>query len=447
MSEFFPESSDYAERLQDILMKTWRDPTKDNIVEVVASVILQMDDLDKREKDASRALLGYVAMIAAQHTRANSQQVEDGRWDPDEPLAANMVLEHRPATYLTWLFSETDSAELFTIRDATRWLSFSDNMDVNVYQEDCLLGSISAGGDVTYPEENIDAKVGQPLPQPYMADVGTELVMNLPEDQPYRIVLNVPEGKQKETGIAITCFDMHFSTEQLTGSQLYTHLAYVTPGTYEMQVVPGKPLSKLQVITGTEVEEFPELPVEYTPVQQMINESNSVDKTYLSLDTVSRLLLGILIALGVIGFIHLILLIIYIWRRCHGYPPHPVWMGIVPYLFYTVVFIGMTLMMTYELFTMDMPRAICAAGAVFLVALLALRGSFHCRQRRNYLVTAALFVLSFLTLLYYGHVPQGAGFGAANVVLYSLTMAVLCAIAIGTFYGFRFPGKDHEAEA
>ena len=434
MGDFFPETSDYVERLQDILMKTWKDPTQDNIVEVVASVILQMDDLNKREKDASRALLGYVAMIAAQHTRANSRQVEDGSWDPDEPLAANMVLEHRPATYLVWLFSETDSKDLFTFRDATRWLSFSDNMDVDVYQGKNLLGSISSRGKVTYPEDGTDPKTGLPLPEPYMVDVGTELVMNLPEDKPYRLVLTVPERMKKKDGVAITCFDMHFSTEQLTGSQYYTHLSYVTPGTFRTRVAPGKPLGEIEAITGSVVEKFTALPIEYSPVQQMINESNSVDRTYLSIDTIMRLLFVIMITLGAIGSIHLILLVIYTWRRCHGSPPHPVWMGIVPYLFYIVVFMGLTLLMTYELFIMDKPRAICAAGAVFFVAILALRGSLHCRRPRNYLVTAALFVLSFLTFRYYGHVPQGAGFGIANVALYSLTMAVLCAIAIGTFY-------------
>ena len=438
MGEFFPESGDYADRLQDILMKTWKDPTQDNIAEVAVSAVGQMKDLNHREEHATDALLNYVSMVAAQHTRANQPQVLDGSWDPNAPLAANMVLEHRPSTYVKWLFSETSNEELFTFADATRRISISDTVDVDVYQGGELLGSIASNGTVTYPdtEDTENAKSGQARSEPFLMNNGSESVINLPEDAPCRIVLT---ARGSDT-VPVSYHDITFSTEQMEGRGGYLSLVRLDPGTYEIRSNPGEELAPLRTITG-DADIVPALPYEYTAVQQMTREARAGNGTYLSMEMAVLILLGTFAILSLLFLIHLILFAVYLRRRRHGRREHSPWVSIVPHLFYVLVFMALTLLMTYYMFTIGQTRAVCAALAVGFTAVLALRGSLYRRELRNVLVTAALFALSFFTWLFYANIPQGAIFGPENVVLYCAAMAILCLAAIGTFYGFRRPGS------
>ena len=47
-----------------------------------------------------RVFLEYLSYMVAEHMRAEQNQVAAGSWAPDESLAANLVLEHRPSTYV-----------------------------------------------------------------------------------------------------------------------------------------------------------------------------------------------------------------------------------------------------------------------------------------------------------------------------------------------------------
>ncbi|MBQ3470827.1 MAG: hypothetical protein IJH17_00405, partial [Clostridia bacterium] len=80
----------------------------------------------------------------------------------------------------------------------------------------------------------------------------------------------------------------------------------------------------------------------------------------------------------------------------------------------------------------------CAAVTVFLIFLLALRGTLRNRSLKNVIVSVMLLILVCLTGLYYNKLPIDV-FSRTNMLLFFAAIVLLTMVAINTF---KKPSED-----
>ena len=105
LGEFFPDSGTYSEKLQPLLSDAVTNHSEAHIIELLTAAFKKYKPENSQERAKIDIFVDYLGYIAGQHLRADQRQVEDGSWDPDETLAANLALEHCTTTYIRWLFS------------------------------------------------------------------------------------------------------------------------------------------------------------------------------------------------------------------------------------------------------------------------------------------------------------------------------------------------------
>ena len=132
-----------------------------------------------------RVFLEYLSYMVTEHMRAEQNQVAAGSWAPDESLAANLVLEHRPSTYVNWIFSDITPEDLFLGSDESRRLTFIGNVSVEVYEGNQFIGSVDRRGVHVLPG---DASVNVSVtPGPFMERKGSQTIISLPAQTEYRL--------------------------------------------------------------------------------------------------------------------------------------------------------------------------------------------------------------------------------------------------------------------
>ena len=425
LGEFFPTSEDYAERFQDELINAWNHHDHEHLATMIKSAMSDVDTSDPRERYSRRVFIDYISYIAAQHMRYEQRQVKVGSWDPDESLAANVALEHRPSTYVKWLFAHIDDQDMLLGSVTSRRIAFDGNVSVTVCQDGVPLTWIDDKGNVYIPEPASDYK-GEALPELFMMKNGRETVVSLPSDEEYYIEIGSAKGGH------LTYFDVNVSPKSLMGSSGQMWLCMLQPGRYGFTVTPGQELADPETIDGG-LTTSGSIDFKYSPAIVMSNELDSTRMSYLSLSN------ALVFTTCVIGFLLLLGMICLVTSLIHwykikrlGHKPYSNWYVIVPHIIVIAVFAAMTQFFTFFLFSIGRARAECAAICVLFIFLLALRGSLRSRRRSTTVYTLAMFALVPLTQLYYHNGPLDT-YSTVHMILYFLIVALLTYGAVRTF--------------
>ena len=94
------------------------------------------------------------------------------------------------------------------------------------------------------------------------------------------------------------------------------------------------------------------------------------------------------------------------------------------------------------MFAIGRARAMFAAATMFFIFLLALRGAIRSRVPMHILITGFILISVHLTGIYYNNLPINS-FSVFNMVMFFVTVALLCALAIRMF---RRPEKQETEE-
>ena len=431
LGEFFPTSEDYAERFQDELINAWNHHDHEHLATMIKSAMSDVDTSDPRERYSRRVFIDYISYIAAQHMRYEQRQVKVGSWDPDESLAANVALEHRPSTYVKWLFAHIDVRDMLMGSITSRRIAFEGDVSVTVSQDGVPLTWIDDKGNVSIPEPAADYK-GEALPELFMMKNGRETVVSLPADEEYYVEIGSVKGGH------LTYFDVGVSPESLMGSSGTMWLCMLKPGRYCFTVTPGQEIIDLETIDGG-ISASGNVDFSYSPAVIMSNELESTRMSYLSLSNTLVFITCVVGFLLLIGMICLVIALIHRFKiKRLGHKPYSDWYVIIPHIIVIAVFAAMTQFFTFFLFSIGRARAECAVICVLFIFLLALRGSWRSRSRSAIIYTLAMLALAPLTQLYYHYVPLDT-YSSAHMVLYFLYVALLTYGAVRTF-----PSKAQE---
>lgn len=437
MGEFFPTSEDYAERLQDIIMELWSTEGFENAGSILQEALLQLDPEGKDEKSSIHILVEYISYIAGQHTRLDQQQIYDGSWDPEEPLEANLILEHRPATYVSWLFADKTPQELLADTVEGRRICLQGDIDVEVSKDGIVLAAMDRKGNVSYPDppEGSEGSDGKGLTEPFMMRSGKESEMSLPAGDDYQITIH-----NHHSGL-LTYYDFTMTAQHLMGQPGSMNAVRLSKGDYLLDITGGEKLSSLTDLNGRSLRLISQ-EYDYSPVMLMSGELQVTGSEYLTLGSAIRV---VLITAGAILLLLIICLVIFLvhWRRRRkGHPPYSNLYVIVPHFALIVIFAALTSFSTKYLYAMEDIRAICAAATIGVVFLLAFRAFSRNRRKLNALFALIILLLIPVAYLYYGSdLIRGH-----SLISFIISVVSLIVVSVIVSCGFRTCGFKRSGE-
>ena len=426
MGELFEDNKEYSEEFQDILMETWKTPSFENFESVLTTAVGKLKDLSLREKNSTQIFIDYMTMIAGEHTRANQRQIKDGSWNPDEPIAANMVLEHRPATYVIWMFADNETDEVLRTEASTRRIAFEGNFAMKVYQDDMLIQSIDRSGNLIYTNDLQPSGADNILPEYYMIKDGKNSVINVPADSSCRIELFSASNNP------LVYYDTYFGTRNLKGSAGNVNISLPTKGTFALDLKAGQTLPGLEAIDG-KVGNYNSEKYAFSSANLMEDEVKAKASYYMSKDKIIAVVLVVVNCMNLLLLICLILFIVHFKKRKSGYPTYSDWYVIVPHLIVIAVFTWLTMFVRYYLITISQAWCECAAVTVFVIFLLALRGHIRYRNLQNAATAAVLFVLTIMLQLFGDKLAQYS-FTIVTVIVFCGVITGLTLLAVLTFF-------------
>ncbi len=425
LGEFFPTGGEYAERFQDILVSTWKDPDSDKVMDILTEAVARLNAVSSKEETGKTVFIDYLSFMAGEHLSASQGQVNTGGWAPDEPLAANLALEHRPSTYLKWIFSDIPTEQLFPVSTETRKLVFIGNIGVKVYSKDGeMLGGITPKGRLLNRSERevADEDTDTSL---FMMRNGSQTVFNLPEDEEYRVEISA----KKFTNL--TYYDQHFNAAALMERPGIIHIGTIGSGACSLTVSPGEPLGSPEKGTA-DFTDVVSADFKCMPSVIMANELDATKHSHLSISTMIEIVSRILQLAFVTAIVCIIISVVHRRKIKEGHPVYSDWYTIIPHLLFIIIFMGLTQYITFFLFTIGRARSVCATITMLLIFLLALHGLYRYRNRRNAVVTAVMLALVPLTRMYYLRLPIDT-FSVAHMLLYFAITLLLAAVAASTF--------------
>lgn len=435
MSELFDGSDDYVERFQDIMVRAVGRHGDEEAMEILTEAFRTLRPKNKREQKRITTAVDYISYIVAQHMRADQRQINDGSWDPTESLNSNLMLEHRPSTYVKWVFSDLYPEEVFMSPIESRRVTINGKVDVVVYEGDYALTGINKHGRIYSPDPDLPEEISGEHSIFTMRN-GDETIVSLPNDHSYSLLINADASRD------VSYLDVIVTPEDLVPEKVTIHMArFTNGGVIMMDAVPGEPLTEPEVFSGN-YHHVGDTEYTYSPTVIMRNELQATKGAFLSLGTAVTMLRGIL------GGLILMLIICTIIGARHRrkvkrgeHAPYSNLYVIIPHIICIVVAAALTQFSTFYLFTVPAARAQCATVTMIFITLLSIRGFLKSKKPMAFLVAILMGMLAYCTKEFFNDTDLST-FSVINMLAYFTLIAALTASACWTF---RSEEKDNLA--
>ena len=435
IAELFPDSTSYAEKFQDIIMDLWRKTGDDTFALILIEAVSRLEELDQREAYSSEVFIDYLTYLSSQYLNEDQTQVKNGWWNPEQSIMENMMREHMPYTYITWLFSDNTVEQLYEGPDITRRLYIYGNVDVDVYTDGKLLRGIDSSGNIkihVVGEEELEDEETRFL-NVFMMRHGMQTVVCLPLDRDFKV--NISTGKTE----SIVYYDVICTPYLTYGIADTMFTASLKKGEYSLDIpLVQQEMYKLQPVSG-EILSSAEFPMNYSTTMIMLDESNSAE--HMTLSDLLLVFIMLLMFIAVLMFVCLIIAIIHAIRKRKRNKSYSPWFVIVPHLLLIIAFAILTQYFTYNLYTLGIARVIATALTMITLFLLALRGLLRNRNIPNLVIAALLLAVGMINTFLYQNSSMVSSY-VLHVVIYGLILAGLCVLASSTFFRKR---KKHLA--
>lgn len=424
LGNFLPDTSAYVDQLQPNLMKLWTQPDFEHAFEILAASMPKQSHMSAQRKSQRNVFVDYLTFASSEHLKANSHQTDDGSWNPDDPTADNVVLEHRPMIYISWLFSDNSTEDVFYGPTETRRIVLIGDVDVDILKGKTVIASIDRKGKLTEAEEADDAAPGS-LPDIFMMRRGNETAVSLPSDSAYTIQVSALKRKP------LTYYDLSFDAYDTAYKPGLIYIGTPRKGTYKMKITPDENLPELIPIDNDVNVSFVRAHYNYSPTDEMDTEMKADRNSFLSVGEIIKIIIGanLLVLLMI-----LICLIIYLVHRREAKKgvSHSSWFVIVPHLIIIAVFAALTQIFSYYLFAINQAMTECAAITFFVIFLLSVRGLLRNRNLRNLLLSIILALVTVLVFLFYQMQPL-ASFSVFHMMVFIAIVAGFTLMAIHSF--------------
>ena len=431
IGEMFPTNEAFAEKLQDKLVNVVMEQNLDNFLLLLTEAVEQMEDLDQREKYSSEILIRYLSYIMSQHIGEEDKQVKEGRWDPDASITENLMREHLPSIYLSWLFSSDSIQDLLAEDIISRTISIRGDADVEVMKDGRVIGGAYRDGTIRSGQDYSDLENTDPADFYSSADNvclirnGPDTVIIVPSGLSYDIVLKTDDSQD------INYYQI-FRTPYFTfGWSDDIALFKAEKGEYHLKITENEESTgDFEAVSGsmTSVRHF-DYP--YSPLIQMAEEIGGMD--YLSIRDLILILIWSFVFIIVILAVCLGLFIAHAQGKRKKGKTYSDWYVIIPHLVLIVFFTVMNRFFTSHMFAVVILRQACAAAAMLLIFLMALRGTIRHRNAWSVSVTVLLLILNVIGFFFCQNDRIFNG-SAGSLMLTAAIVLALTLAALSTFF-------------
>lgn len=449
LGELFPTSADYAEQFQAVLMETWKEFKDDKISEMITMALQKLDDLDRREAFAVQTFTQYLTLLGAQQLRGNQDLIRSNQWDPNASVGVNYLREHMPYTYVNWLFSGNEPDKLFTAPDLYRRIILVGPIDVYVYQNGALIGSVYRNGTISQVNKWVNNQ-DLFISEVFLHRSKDETIVVLPTDQQYDLEIYVKRPS------SLYYYQVLGNQETLYSPDGSLHLSNVTKGIYAFSF--DKAAADLPQLKAYEGNILGSDSYEYSYSPFLVMGTELANSNTITVSSVFLLGFGVIVFLVLLGLVCLIIFLVHSARKKKRIRPYSNLYVIIPHCLMIILFAVLTQFMTLNLFTIGVAKSICAALTVFCILLLGLRGLFRCLrtekksgyqdQSRKKKVTGAVYLgflaaACVLAFFFYKGSPL-AVYTTGNAIIYYIITIVLTGVSICLFPK-RIPEEKKQA--
>ena len=425
LGEFFPSSDAYYEKLQGLLVDAVVKKSDAHVLELLTTAFQDLKPDNSQDRSKIDIFTDYIGYIVGQHLRVDQRQIEDGSWDPDASLAANLALEHLPVTYVRWLFAEEDPQKLFAGSHISRRVSVIGAVSITVLKDGQAITYIDKKGNISYfPEE--DSAEDTCDPRVFMMRNEKITVISLPNNAEYTVRIDT------DNRCTVTFYDLIISPEKLATKAGKINLAMMSAGSYEFLVTPGKGIPRSPDELSGNYTLLGSSDYDYSPTAVMNDELEATRHYFMSLRRVYQLVFNVVVGLVLFLLACLIMHLVHRRQVKKGHPPFSKWYVIVPHLIVITGLTVLTAMLTYHLFTIDMVRIISASFTVLSIFLLSLRGTLRYPRKSSILLTAFLFFFFAITFLFF-HRTEKITFSWVKMTAFAIAIGIYSAAAVRTF--------------
>ena len=434
--EFFPDSAAYSEKMQGLLADAIINHGEAHVLELLTDAFAGLEPEKTQDRAKIDTFMDYVGYIVGQHLRADQRQVEDGSWDPGESFAFNLALEHLPATYIRWLFSDAELQRILAGSNTSRRISVIGPVEITVLRDGKKINSIDRSGRVSYSQTEGGGGLRRD-PGVFLMRNENETVVTLPNNAEY--VLRIDVGRR----CTLSFYDLLVSPEKLATEAGKLNLATLSAGSYVFTVTPGREIPTTPEEIDGNYTLLGSSDYDYSPTAVMNDELEATRHYFMSLRRVYRMVINVVLGLVLFLLACLGLYLVQRYQVKKGHPPFSKWYVIMPYLTTIAALTVLTAMVTYHLFAVDMVRIVCGSFTVLAIFLLSLRGTLRYKRKGSILLTSFLFVLFAITFLFFDRVEK-LPFSWLSMTTFALVVALLSAAAVRTF---REPYTAEEGSA
>ena len=439
IGEMFPDTGEYVDKMQEKVMEVWQEADPDHMLEIIASVFEQLDDLDQRQEYSSDVFIEYLTSVISKRIKdaTGSTELRDLVWDKDQPLYVNLLREHMPYIYMSWIFSDNTDDELFGSINATRRVSLSGDVDVSIWKDDHFIIGYKSNGEYIH-KDDVDPEEADVY---YIEDIfavknGEETLVFMPYDVNAEIRITAHEGTDIFWYESVCEADKTYSDSGKICS------AALDKGEYRLDYYGESDDGKLKVVEGRVIGQETDY-LEYSPtlvmsIESGANENITLGGFVLQIFFTACFTVLLLLVCLIIAIVHKIR------RKKHG-PYSPLFV-IVPHLIFFVLFVIITYYVTANLYLITIARVISAAISMLAVFLLALRGLLRNRNIKNIILTGIVLAAGILNCTIYQKSSMVSS-QAGQFVVYCVLMAVIAVLAVLTFRREKHKGADYTHDA
>ena len=429
LCELFPTNAEYAEKLQESLMKIWSEADPETFATIFILAIEQLDDLDQRQEYSSSVFVEYLTLFASSIISEKDDKGTQMYWNSKQGAVDNLMREHMPYTYLNWVFSNNPEVPLYHGPDIARRVYIYGNVDVEVWKNGRMIQGIDQNGREYFPEldRNTLNENGFSFNYVFLIRNGTETLTSLPYDGTYQIRIKTRKDEY------ITVYDLFSTPRQTFGLMDDLDLIHVSEGEYKLDFSEYTDEFSVEAIDGEVLERY-SVPYQYSPTMIMGGECDAVE--YLTLPDMILIFVGVALFIVLLLLICLVIAIVHKIRKKKRGKPYSPWFVIIPHLLIVALFTYLTEFYTMHMFTIVPARTACAFVTMAAICLLALRGLIRNRCVRNAVIFAGLLAATVVNVAVYQNSPLASS-RLLTFIIYCICIAGLCALAVSTFFSRR----------
>ena len=427
LGEMFPDTEDYTSKIQEEITSLWTEARPEQMFLILESVFASLDDLDQRQEYSRDVIIAYLEQLASEWLKdtRESKEKKASDWATDQGMAANLMREHMPYIYLSWIFSDLTDEQLTQGSFSMQRLTVIGNVDVEIWQDNVFLNGLDQNGEAILKEGSTEEILAEENRKSvFVVRNGLLTMVVLPQNADFQVRILIDDSLGFNYR-ADACY-----LPSTYGTSDGFHVVAVTPGTYELQFFKyEKTPGALTALDGDILNESVSN-LEYSPTLAMWIQMDAAE--YETKKDVITNMVFLLAAVIVLLLVCLVIAIVHkVKKKTHG--PYSSWYVLIPHYLLLLLFVWLTIYCTKSFYLITALRVAFAAASGLILFLLSLRGLIRNRTLPNVLMMVFVLLLSVLNVTVYQH-SQIVGNHLIINIVYCLLMAGLAALASAGFW-------------